>query len=90
MISFTRPSSRLIFSVKGRQRERNVWERGYNRYTLTVTAKLYKKQVLKWIKILKILVSLFMGYTQGMEWCSLNLIIIVYNIESSMGQERKD
>ena len=84
MISFTRPSSRLIFAVKSRQRERKVWERGYNRYTLAVTAKLYKKhykEVLKWIKILEVDENSgfsFMGYTQGMEWCFLNLIIIVY------------
>ena len=29
VISFTRPSPRLIFRVKGRQRERKAWERGY-------------------------------------------------------------
>ena len=39
VISFTRPSSRLIFAVKGSTAERKAWERGYQGITICMVDK---------------------------------------------------
>ena len=51
MISFTRPSSCLIFAVKGRQRERKAWERkaweqGYKQYTSVKNVAITKNALM--------------------------------------------